>query len=106
MEPRNILATHCRRVTKSLCFVVAAPLLLTACASIQPQQFVGPSGKVGYSMRCSGMGRTLEACYQKAGEMCPRGYSIVERGSSVASIPQANNTPLITTRESLVVECK
>ena len=48
---------------------------LAACAGIQPKPFVGPNGKTAYSMHCSGMGRTLEACYQKAGEICPAGYN-------------------------------
>ena len=57
--------------------------------SIDPTPFKGPSGKQGYSMRCSGMGRTLDACYQKAGEVYPSGYYFIDRPSgTVAFINQ------------------
>lgn len=43
--------------------IAAVPAFLVACAAIEPQQFVGPNSKTAYSMKCSGMGRTLDACY-------------------------------------------
>lgn len=59
---------------KILCILIL--FLVSGCASIQPVKFNGPTGKTAYSMKCSGMGRTLEQCYVKAGEVCPNGYSI------------------------------
>jgi hypothetical protein len=53
--------------------------LLASCAPIEPREFQGPNGKTAYYMRCSGAGRTMDACYKRAGELCPSGYSIVER---------------------------
>ena len=74
--------------------ILIISLFLSACASIEPHQFVGPNGGVAYSMKCSGAGRTLDACYQKAGELCPKGYSIV------------NSEAIVTARNNLAVECK
>lgn len=62
-------------------------LLLPACAGIQPQQFVGPNGRTAFWMRCSGMGRTLDACYKKAGEVCLSGYTIIDRASGTVAVP-------------------
>jgi hypothetical protein len=46
--------------------VIALAGVVVGCAAIEPVQIVGPSGKTAYTMRCSGAGRTLEACYKKA----------------------------------------
>jgi len=50
---------------------------LIGCMSISPTSFKGPSGKQAYSMMCSGMGRTMDACYQKAGEVCPMATTLL-----------------------------
>ena len=80
-------------------------LLLAACASIEPQEFRGPNGRIAYSMRCSGMGRTLAACYKKAGEVCPNGYSIVDRASGTIAIPVSGGI-MAAPEYNLAVECK
>lgn len=59
--------------------IVGFVVVMTACAEVHPREFRGPNGKTAYSMRCSGMGRTLDDCYQKAGELCPVGYYIIDR---------------------------
>jgi hypothetical protein len=84
---------------------IAFPLLLAACAAIEPQQFVGPNGKTAYSMRCSGMGRTLDACYKKAGEICPSGYTIVDRASGTVAAVYGGGI-VAAPRHNLAVECK
>jgi hypothetical protein len=76
-------------------------LMLGACAPVKAERFVGPNGGTGYSMKCSGMGRTQDDCYKKAGEMCPMGYLIIDRAtgticSSYGCAPQHN----------LAIECK
>lgn len=85
--------------------IIALGATLFGCASIDPKPFSGPSGKQGYSMRCSGMGRTLEACYQKAGELCKMGYSIVDRTSSTVAVP-VNGSIMAAPQHSLAIECK
>lgn len=86
-------------------FLVVVPLLVTACAAIEPKQFVGPNGKAAYSMRCSGMGRTLDACYQKAGEVCSSGYAIIDRASGTVGIPMNGGT-MMAMQHNLAIECK
>ena len=88
-----------RKMTLSL-------VLLAGCAApIEPKPISGPSGQAGYSMQCSGMMRTLEACYQKAGEVCPKGYNVVAQNSSVVGLPVAGGT-MIAPQHSLIIECK
>lgn len=72
--------------------VFAASLSLAACASVQ--QFKGPSGATAYSVFCRG---DLAACYRKAGEACPVGYSVVDRSSNVLAFPVPEH--------NLAVEC-
>jgi hypothetical protein len=52
--------------------------LTVGCAGVNPQVVTGPDGKQAYALQCSGVGRSLEACYEKAGYLCPWGYDVVE----------------------------
>ncbi len=76
-------------------------MLFTSCASINPTTFVGPNGKSAYSMQCSGLGRTIDDCYKKAGEVCPNGYTIVDHSSNLVG-----SGGMIATNEALAIECK
>lgn len=79
-------------------------LLLSSCAPVEPIAFKGPKGNPAYSMRCSGMGRTLAQCYKKAGELCPAGYTIVDRASGVVGLPVRGGM-MLTPHHSLAIEC-
>lgn len=85
--------------------LVPLALMLAGCATIEPQAITGPNGKPAYAMRCSGMGRTLEACYAKAGDMCPKGYTVVDRATGTVAVP-VNGTIMAAPQSSLVIECK
>jgi hypothetical protein len=85
--------------------LVFAVAVLTACSAIDPQPRRGPNGRDALYMECSGLGRTLEACYQRAGVLCPKGYDLVERQAGTIAVPTrpgADAGP----RESVVIECK
>jgi hypothetical protein len=56
-------------------------------------------------MRCSGMGRTLEMCYQKAGELCSNGYNIVGQDNSMIAVP-VNGSIMAAPQRNLTIECK
>lgn len=76
-------------------------VFFSACASIEPVAFTGPNGNTVYSMRCNGMGRTLDDCYKKAGELCPAGYRIVDREPSVVG-----SEGIVVPQYRLAIECK
>lgn len=78
---------------------------LAGCMSIDPVPFRGPDGKQAYSMKCSGMGRSLDACYQKAGEVCPSGYNIVDRPSGTVGFMN-QGTMMMAPANGLVIQCK
>ena len=90
---------------KSILLVVATSLGLAGCMSIDPTSFRGPNGKQGYSMKCSGFGRTLDACYQKAGEVCPSGYNIVDRSSGTVGFMNQGSF-MMAPQHGLTIECK
>jgi len=85
--------------------IILTVAALVSCAAIEPKQFVGPNGKAAYSMRCSGMGRTLDACYQKAGEVCLNGYTIIDRASGTVAVP-VNGSIMAAPQHNLAIECK
>ena len=86
---------------------LAAILVLAAagCASVNPVPITGPSGRQGYAMQCSGMGRSIEQCYQVAGQKCPGGYQIVGRSSDLIAVP-VNGSIMMAPKTGLVVECR
>ena len=86
---------------------IAAVVVLAAagCASVNPVPITGPSGRPGYAMQCSGMGRSIEQCYQVAGQKCSSGYQVVGRSSELIAIP-VNGSIAMAPRTGLVVECR
>jgi len=87
--------------------VIAAVVVLAAagCVSVNPVPITGPSGRPGYAMQCSGMGRTIEQCYQIAGQKCPRGYQIVSQTSDIIAMP-VNGGTMMAPKLGMVVECR
>jgi len=85
--------------------ILLALLLLVSCASIEPKEFKGPNGRTAYSMRCSGMGRTLDDCYKTAGEVCPNGYDIIDRASGTVAVPFRGGI-VAAPQHNLAIECK
>ena len=85
--------------------ILALTLACTSCVSITPQKFKGPNGQDAYTMKCSGYGRTIEMCYQKAGDLCPSGYNIVNQSSSIVAVPSGNSF-LAAPQNNLTIECK
>ncbi len=88
--------------------IVLMVYMLPGCAgvTVNPQQFVGPSGKTSYAMRCSGFGRTWADCYQSAGLLCPNGYNIVDQASGTIAVPVSGGGFLAAPKQTLVIECK
>lgn len=89
---------------KLVVLLIAAAL--TGCAQIEPKQFVGPNKGVAYTMECSGQGRTLDACYKKAGEVCPDGYTLIEQRSETAGFMPLGGMFVPLARQHLAIECK
>lgn len=75
------------------------------CMSISPEQFSGPNGRAAYSMKCSGFGRNVNACFKTAGELCPHGYDIVDRSSGTQAM-MFRGTLMAAPKEQLAIECK
>ena len=80
-------------------------LVAAGCASVNPIPITGPSGRPGYAMQCSGMGRSIEQCYQVAGQKCASGYQVVSRSSELIAMP-VNGSIAMAPRTGLVVECR
>lgn len=87
---------------------------LASCKGVEPKEITGPSGGKAYSMECSGFPRTPEKCWQKASEICPDGYDIVNQqqqnlgGGTVFNV--IGNTVIANNRNHtssyMLIECK
>ena len=74
--------------------------VLAGCVSTQ--EFKGPNGRTAYSMDC---GNDLNACYHKAGEVCPTGYTILDRASGTVAVP-FGGAFVAAPQHTLAIECK
>lgn len=79
--------------------------LLASCAGINPKPVTGPHGRPAYQMQCSGAGRTLEACYAKAEELCPDGYHVFARTSETVVVPLMDGGKLSVPERRIRIEC-
>jgi hypothetical protein len=80
---------------------LTACVLMTACASTS-DSFKGPNGHPAYVVRCGSA--VLDACYQKAGELCPNGYNPIDRDGGAVIMPIGKS--YVRGPNQLMIECK
>jgi hypothetical protein len=86
-------------------YLLLIVFLFIGYASVDPIPFKGPNGKDAYSMKCSGMGRTLDKCFVKAGEVCPNGYNIISQTSGTVAVPVGASIGAAP-KQAMAIECK
>lgn len=62
-------------------------LALVGCATARP--IMGPDGTPHVSVQCK---RSVENCYEKAAQSCPRGYDIVDTSTTTTVIGDERST--------------
>ena len=89
---------------RSVAFALAVSVLLAGCATSEPIK--APDGNMGYFIKCGSA--VIDACYKKAAELCPGGYTQVDRETSPNGIvaPVGNAFVFARGRNSMFVECK
>jgi hypothetical protein len=85
------------------------PLLLVVtitfgCATSRPIQ--GPNGGTAYFIKCGSA--VIDACYEEAAKVCPKGYTLVDRQANPNGMILPAGNSLVMTRgpNSMLVECK
>lgn len=89
---------------KKLFFVI--PLMLSACASVTPQQFTTQNGKVGYTLTCSEFNTSWEQCQTKAGALCSQGYEVDKQQSYTEHFPDSGDGIYRPANNHQTVICK
>lgn len=82
-------------------FGTAAVALILAGCAVSPSPVTAPSGRPGYSMKCSGFGKSVQDCYAKAAELCPQGYNVEANKSQFVMVEGTGGT-----REYMLISCK
>lgn len=79
-------------------------VLLTGCGA-RVTNIVAPSGKPGYSMNC---GAKMDRCLEKAGELCPNGYNIINQASGTVAVPAYGSYGGVfaAPKHEMAIECK
>lgn len=85
-------------------FIIATAVALTGCAT--SKQITGPNGVAAHSIRC-GSAR-IDLCYEKAAELCPSGYSFLDRNQSgnMVAMPVGNTLVFGAGPNTIFVQCK
>ena len=78
-------------------------LHLAGCATAK--QVMTPDGKPGYSITCNGTAVSMTVCYEKAAEVCPKGYSVVDKQNQSGFVVSKNYMGS-TSNKGIFVECK
>lgn len=79
-------------------------------APVRVTQVNGPDGQPAIVLSC----HHEDHCYQKAGELCPSGYTVLNERSGFTIAPTVNNVyspvrfsgPIGASRETLMIQCK
>lgn len=75
-------------------------LLLSGCVLVKTVN--GPNGTPAYSLRC---GMNAQSCYEKAGELCPHGYTVLNEANGFAVAPTARGL-VGGSQYELLIECR
>jgi len=82
-------------------------LVLSACASAK--QVKGPNGGAAYEVKCGNAVKSK--CTAKANDLCPRGYSVLERNSDryddLNKVGSAGSLEIkADTTTTMLIQCK
>lgn len=78
---------------------------VTGCATSKP--VVGPNGGTAYFIKCGSA--VIDACYEEAAKVCPKGYTFADRqaNSNGIAVPMAGGGFMMARGpNSMLVECK
>ena len=89
-----------KTVTKLL-----ASFALVSCIADPRTEFMGPNGKMIYSITCSGWWQTTEDCEKEARELCPGGYDTITLASGTDAV-SAKGGIGDTPAQKLAIQCK
>ena len=87
-----------------LAMLIAAISVLSGCAT--SKQIQGPNGSKAFYIKCGSA--VLDACYEEAAKVCPKGYTMADRqaSSNAAVIPAGNIFMVAHGPNSMLIECK
>jgi hypothetical protein len=84
--------------------LIAALAFLAGCATAKEIQ--GPNGGKAYFIKCGSA--VIDKCYEKAAEVCPKGYTFADRQNNPNSVIVPVGTGFMAAHgpNSMLVECK
>lgn len=91
---------------RNLICAVLTILLISGCATAT--RMYGADGNEMQLIECPGMAVPLGACFDKANEVCPRGYFLIDRqtGGEMATFTPEMGMYASGVNKSIVVRCK
>lgn len=89
-------------------FLPAALLIVSVTGCATATRMYGADGKEMQLIECPGMAVPLGKCFEKANEVCPSGYFLIDRqtGGEMATFTPQMSTYASGVNKSIVVRCK
>jgi hypothetical protein len=79
-------------------------LVLASCTSAT--EINGPNGQTFSLIECNGAVRTISSCYEKANEICPTGYIVLDTSEMPSSFVSVTQYGIIQGVErKIIVQC-
>ena len=97
---------HLRLLRIAVLAALLAPVANAGLVDASVTEVVAPSGRPGYSLKCSGWGRNIVDCYRKAVEVCPHGYDVERQYTGTTWVPSPKRGVIIAPKNSMIISCR
>lgn len=92
---------------KNSVLIIVMCLTLAGCAApVGITPVTGSNGKQAYTLKCSGMGRDREDCMIKAGEICPKGYTVLDDSNQTGGAIITQGSLILVHQQYMTISCK
>lgn len=81
--------------------ILSTVLFFVSCTS--SKKIMAPSGKEGHMVTCP---RNVSNCYEKAAELCPKGYNEISKSDSSSGATVIGNNIVTSKKFEMMIECK
>lgn len=85
---------------KKFLLLTQSIVFTAACSTAQTMKL--PNGKLGYYVKCP---RSIQNCYEKAAEVCPKGYEVQDKTNNSKILHYAGTLTTVKKFE-MMVQCK
>lgn len=81
----------------------ASLFILAGCAT--STEIRGPNGQIAHLIECPGAALTMGTCYEKANDLCPSGYNVLDAQQELGATMVSPYGAVQNVDRHLVIQC-